>query len=483
MRGRIVRSFGADALGQMLNVGARLALVPLFLSAWGAEAYGEWLILTALAAWFALGDLGGQLYFVNRLTSEWAVGKIEDFQRVYSTGLLFFIASSCLLFVIVFLTVFLLPASVWGGFNNIDLETAKAILLLMALRFSISLPVGLLLGVYRSIGLQATSVMYGNLIALIHLIASFFALISGGGMLLLASLEVLPFILIIPILIWDLRRRMPREFRLIALDRSDRSIMISAISPSLHFLSLQLSAAIIIQGSVLVIAKVLGPVEVAIFTSMRIVANVMSRFMWSISHAAWPEITRLSAMGERDKLTKIFREILFITLSIGVCYLVFVVHFGEALYRWWLNDELPFDFTIMYLLSVQVIMGVMWAWGGNILMATNQHKEYANCQILINLVALSLSYLGLVNFGLLGGVAGLIVGQTLPMFIIVIWLLARMGWVHISRALLITSLVGLLLMFMTLNVWGVFLEMPFLLLYLIYKVKAIKINDFLKRVK
>lgn len=453
MRGRILRSFGADSLGQVLNIGIRLLLVPLFLSTWGAEAYGEWLILTALAAWFGLGDLGGQLYFINRLTADWAVGKIDVFQSVLSTGLLLFLVSSTVLFCCVLIAVNWIPVASWLGLKAVDQDLAKAILLLMALRFLATLPIGLFLGIYRAIGIQATSVMYGNLILIFQFVASALALLAGGGMLLLASLEVVPFLVVFVVVICDLRRRLPKEVSLFALASADRSILRSAISPSLHFLGLQLSAAIMIQGSVLVVAKTLGPLEVAIFSSMRIVANVMSRFMGMLSHAAWPEITRLAILGQEEKLAKLFSVVLNLALFVGLCYLILMVNFGEVLYSWWLNNNLPYDSWAMYLLSCQVVMTVLWTWGGNLLMATNHHEEYARWQLPVNLLAIFFSYWGAVEYGLLGAVAGL-AGQSLPMLLIVAWLLVKKGWKQIAYSFVITSLAGLVLLPTTLNIWA-----------------------------
>lgn len=457
MRGRILRSFGADTLGQVLNVGIRLMLVPIFLSTWGAEVYGEWLILTAVAAWFALGDFGAQLYFINRLTTEWASGRIDIFQRVLSTGLLLFIVFSVLLLGVALLAVLLLPIASWLELKAVDHDLVKAILLLMALRFSVSLPVGLFLGIYRAIGVQATSVMYGNLILMIQFVASALALLAGGGMLLLASLEVVPILLVSIAVIWDLRRRLPKEVRLFALANRDRAILRSAISPSLHFLGLQLSMAIIIQGSVIVVAKTLGPVEVAIFSSMRIVANAMSRFMGVLAHAAWPEITRLASLGQDEKLAKLFTIILNLSLFVGLCYIVLIVNFGHILYNWWLNNNLPYDFWVMYLLSCQVVMTILWTWGGNLLMATNHHEEYARWQFPVNLAALFLCYWGAVEFGLLGAVAGLFAGQLLPMLFIVYFLLIQEGWRQIAFSLVITSFAGLALLPMTLYFWSALL--------------------------
>lgn len=458
MRSRILRAFGADTLGQVLNVGVRLLLVPLFLSTWGAESYGEWLILTALAAWFGLGDLGGQLYFINRLTAEWAAGRVDVFQRVLSTGMLLFLVSSTVLFGCVLIAVNWLPVASWLGLKTVNQDLARSILLLLALRFLASLPFGLFLGVYRAIGVQATSVMYGNLIVLIQFVASAFALWAGGGMLLLASLEVVPFLLVFVVVIWDLRRRLPNEVSLFALSKADKSVLLSAISPSLHFLGLQFSAAIMIQGGVLVVAKTLGPIEVAIFSSMRIVANVMSRFMSVLAHAAWPELTRLASRGQDKKLAKLFSFILNLTFFVGLCYLALITSIGELLYNLWLNQKLPYDFSVMYLLSCQVVMTVLWTWGGNLLMATNRHEEYSRWQLPINLIALIVCYWGALNLGLIGAVAGLFAAQSLPMLLVVYLLLVKKGWPQIAKNLLVVSLLGLALMPMMLNEWGFFLS-------------------------
>lgn len=439
MRGRIMRSFGADAFGQMISVGMRLMLVPLFLSVWGAESYGEWLILTAVAAWFNLGDLGAQLYFVNRMTADWAAGKRQDFQRAYSTGLLFLGVASLIVVGVVILIVFLFPLSSWFELSSVDMETAKAVLLLMAFRFSISLPVGLWMGIYRAIGMQATSVMYGNLILIIQFVACACALAGGGGMLLLAALEVLPFLLLIPILAWDLKRRMPTEFSLTDLTKAQRSIMISAISPSLHFLSLQFSAALMIQGSILIFARVLGPVEVAVFSSMRIIANVMTRFIGMISHAAWPEITRLASLCEEARLSQLFRAVLSTCLFIGLLYFLVVLNFGEYLYLRWLGGVLPYEPSVMLLLSANVVLSAMWGWGGNLLMATNRHESYSRWQVLVTFVSIFLGYIGCLSHELLGGVIGLVLGQYFPMLAITVWQLTRNRLSRSARDLAVSS--------------------------------------------
>lgn len=454
MRGRVLRAVGADALAQVLTICTRLLLVPLFLSAWGAEAYGEWFILTAVAGWFALGDLGGQLYFVNRLTIEWALKDREEFQRVLSTGLAISFATSALLFLCVGLA--LTWSSTLGrlGLKAVNQDVALVVLLIMALRFLIALPAGLYLGIYRAIGAQATSVMFANLMLVIQFVTSAIALLAGSGMLVLAALEMLPLLLVAPFVGRDLRTRLPADIKLLALGEADSSILCAAISPSLHFLGIQLAMAIMIQGTVIVVGKTLGPVEVAIFSTMRTVSNVVLRFLAILSHSAWPEFTRLESTGQTEKLTQLFKSILFISLLGGVIYLVVLQVFGERLFHWWLNHKLPYDPIAMFLMGCLVILTAMWTLGGNLLMATNYHEGYARLQLPVNLLALWSCYWGATTYGLAGAVMGIILGQSILMIGIVIRLQKRKGWINMAACLFRISAGAMILIPMCLNIWS-----------------------------
>ena len=68
---RLSRGVASTALGQIISAAKSILLVPLFLSAWGADGYGKWLILTALVSYVSLIDLGGQLYIGNIIAQEY----------------------------------------------------------------------------------------------------------------------------------------------------------------------------------------------------------------------------------------------------------------------------------------------------------------------------------------------------------------------------------------------------------------------------
>ena len=190
MRGRVLRAIGAGLIGQVLNIGGRLLLVPLFLTSWGAQAYGEWLIMSSAATWLAVADLGGQVYFVNRLTAEWARDAHDEFERSLATGFLFYLLVPGGLLLLFALISLIWPLAGWLGLVTTTRDVVTSVLLLLAFQVAVSLPQGLLIGIYRAIGAQATSTMLGNAIFVSQIAASCMVLLSGGGMVAMAMAQV-----------------------------------------------------------------------------------------------------------------------------------------------------------------------------------------------------------------------------------------------------------------------------------------------------
>ena len=70
--GRLKSGLARTALSQIIIAATAIALVPLYIAAWGVDGYGRWLSLTAVIAYLSLLDLGGQNYVGNLLAGAYA---------------------------------------------------------------------------------------------------------------------------------------------------------------------------------------------------------------------------------------------------------------------------------------------------------------------------------------------------------------------------------------------------------------------------
>jgi O-antigen/teichoic acid export membrane protein len=230
--------------------------------------------------------------------------------------------------------------------------------------------------------------------------------------------------------------------------------------------------AVMIQGSIIVLAKAMGPFEVVIFSTMRTIANVVSRFLAMISHSAWPEFTRLYINQESKRLQALFQSILFVSTLAGLLYLGAVQFFGSKVFDLWVGGRLPYETLVMLMMAVLVVLTNQWTLGGNLLMATNRHREYARVQLPVNITALGIAYLGACWLGLEGFIGGLILGQSVPMIILTVRSFRRNFWWDASRSVILQTLLVLMLLPLYLHHWGVTLIVVGVSLFGVYALRG-----------
>lgn len=409
---RILRAIGADVFAQIINVGSRIILVPLFLSQWGGHLYGEWLVLTALSAWFALGDLGAQAYYVNKLTERWANQDISAFVKFFTTGLATYLFASGGLFFIV--SIFLLNYDgMLFGVSSLTKTEIDLIVLMIAMRFLISLPLGLYLGVYRAINRQATGIMFGNAMDITQLLLTAVVLIIGIGQPLhVAVIECLIPLLFFPLVIFHLNKIMGDGVVLLGRRHFDPIIFRQAFSPSVHFLLITLSQAIMAQGIVLVLAGIVSPVKIALFSSLRTLSSIFLKSVNIVSHASWPELTRLSAIADIEGLTRLFRAVTRATFLISFGFIFIVSCLGHAIFRLWVGDNLVYDHGMLLSLAGGGVLSSFVSLLMYLLMATNRHVEFSRVLLVSNVVGLCIFHFSVIQFGMSVGFLSAVVSQS-----------------------------------------------------------------------
>jgi O-antigen/teichoic acid export membrane protein len=407
---RLFKAIGANFLGQLINLASRIVLVPLFLLAWGADIYGEWLLLSSMVAYLSLTEMGAQLYIVNRMTQAYAQRDNDQFCKILHTGLALFLIIPIAVFAIFVAGIIAINPATFLHITQTNHRAMVLVLAILAFQIVISLPQSVLLRVYFAVEMLPRGVMLINLMQLLSLI-----LLAGGlwqrwGMAPIALLQLLPYGLIAATALWDLNRKFP-QFKIFSLREADLSLGLSFIKPSLHFFLIQLSQAFSIQGMVLVVGMLMGPIQVVLFSTLRTIVNLIRSFLDQLSHADWPEMTRLDAQGENDKFLALFRVILRSTLVAAVFFIMIFHFYGGHIYNFWLRKTVPFDQPVMDLFLIYMGQFIFWLTCSHPLQAINRHHTLAKFLFMSSLLTLALAYLGGRHLGLPGMVLGMIVGD------------------------------------------------------------------------
>lgn len=407
--------------GQMLTLLNQIALVPIFLRAWGEVLYGDWMTISAVATYFSLADFGMQMYAVNVLTGHWTRGEHDKFRETLGSTLMFYSYTT-----VVGLTCAVVLAAVLGWSPAAALRFSHFNSALVALCLTAGIVVSLWCGfigaIHRAFGEPERTTGFAVLYRILQLMATFTALYSGVGPTGLAAI-----LFVVPVAVGlyvarDLRTRRPTVR--FSFGGATRGSVLRLIAPSISLALILLAQGLVLQGSVITVSAILGSAAVTTFATSRTMANAVRQLTNLPNLVFWPEFTRLDASGSTRSLALAHRVLVKLT-SIAALWAAGILAFlGPAIYDTWTRRRAHLDKGLFYLLVALVLLQTPWLSSSMLLMATNRHKNLSILQVAQSVVAISLSPIAVSLFGL-RGIAIVLIVTELPLLGIMVPLWAQ----------------------------------------------------------
>ncbi len=428
---RLHFGFLAQGYGQLVLIGVRLLEVPLFLHFWGAESYGEWLVITAIPSLLTFGDFGVSQGAVRSMTTATAARRTDEALAIYQSA-----ALTTFVFSAAFTAIFLSLSMLSGAGTTIGLSSDTAakllpLLAVLAIYTMISMQSLLLFGVLQSMGKYPLGFVFLGTMRLVEFAASALVLFFGAGFFgvgsALAAAQVAGLVVLsiicathAPWLKFGMRRISARSIR-------------SLIKPSLAFAAFPAAQAMSFQALRLVIGGGLGPTAVVIFSTHRQLArflNFITNFMLSVQG----ELGLCFGSGHldryRDLAVKMFRTS-FALLSAGFVGLLIA---APWLYAHWTTGRVAYDGLLFPILLLSAFAEMLWRAAVAPAMAINRHEWVALAYLVIQAVAM-ISIIAIVGAGL-SGIGLIICVAELSMLSVTLWEFRRITGVRLSALLM-----------------------------------------------
>lgn len=417
LRQRVVAGFGANSVGMALGIGMQLASLPLFLAVWDLHTYGLWLMISALPAYLTMADAGMVTAAGNRMTMALGSGRLDEARRVFHSAQAFVLALCTAL------ALLMLPLALWSPWPpgaGADLRLALAALGLGVLAAFVG---GLAEQWFRATHRYAQGTLlahaarlaeWGGGIAGLYLHGSFAAVAAGALLGRLAGTLVS----------MALARRGNDDLAW-GLRGADWVCVRELLRPAAGFLAFPLANALSLQGVTLLVGMLLGPVAVAVFNTYRMLARIAVQASGLLSHALWPEFSRLHGQGEAQALARLARRASGATALLALLLGAGLYLFAPALLAVWTRGEIGFDAPVFALLMVYAVIAGLWHVPRVLLMAANGHGVLALWALASALLCLGLSrWLG-GEHALVGVALGILLAEAL-LALVCLWL-ARSG--------------------------------------------------------
>jgi O-antigen/teichoic acid export membrane protein len=414
--GRLRTGFSANVYNQAITIVVQLVGVPILLHAWGAQLYGEWLILSAIPVYLSITDLGFSQSAGNEMTSRVAradrVGALAVFQ---SLGMLVYglavagLALSALMF-------WHLPLDRWFSNTAIDGEIARWVLMFFAAEVFVRMLEGVNHAGFRAGGDYALHVGLHSTVRLLQFSGVWFVALAGGGVVGAAAAFFGVRALTTPAFAMFLIYR--HRWLSFGFLHARRDELRRLIRPALANVALPLAHALNIQGMVLVVGAVLGPLAVVVFSTLRTLTRLALQLVLAVSHAAEPELATAYGTRHRELLQSLFVHAMRLGLWLAMTAAVSLVLFGSVILDLWTHGKVSMQYTLFGWLLGSAVASVLWYGPLTVLKAANLHLRAACLFVLASAGAVGLSVLLLRGSGNIAnaGLALLIMDATMALY-------------------------------------------------------------------
>jgi O-antigen/teichoic acid export membrane protein len=339
---RLFAGWSANLLQMILGITQQVALVPVFLHFWSSEALAAWLVIYAVGNLVPIADSGLHVRAINRFLAFKSCADCDGRTASFHAAMLrIYLGLAGSLVVLLLVGTQLVSPSAVLGFQAIaNFDVAFVV---MTAGMLLTLPSGLVSGLYRARGLYGRAVRLQNWALLVAQLGQLAAIVATGSLLAVtiayAATQVLVAVYFLaidaPRLFPFLRKaRAKHSWRWIAGQFRNAAPFAVAGATELALLNLPV---------LLVSAFVTDRVAVAQWGLTRVIAGLLRSLCVQTTLPLAAELGHDYAVGRKDQLRSLYaRGSMFVTVQASVV-VSGLLPFWPDFFALWTRGVVPYD--------------------------------------------------------------------------------------------------------------------------------------------
>lgn len=343
---RMLSNYFLQLLNQLIRLCESILLVPLCLSAWGPDAFRDWVVLFSVMMFVGICDFGTITYFGNRFLALTATGDRERFRRELRIGL------SCTL--TLGIGILVVAYGLLYGYDSLGLFRPMAMsktavyasLVMMTLPISIQFSEEMLRTLYRANGEFGRGEAAFALFAIAWLIGFAIVLVLKLPPVAAAALRlVLPALMAVAV-IFDVTHRYPGIVLRFAMPTLAE---LRHLAPqALLLFTAPLSLAIVQSGPVMMFAVMgLSSIPVLSYTLVRTVTGLARQAAFQFAVGTGIEMARHEARDERDACRRLYGATGAIVTGLVGLFSGFILWAATPFLASWTHGTVPADMPLV----------------------------------------------------------------------------------------------------------------------------------------
>ena len=331
LKRRLIAGFGANTFSRLSTTLTQIFSVPVFLSHWGVHLYGEWILLNTIPSYLGLSDVGFGSVAGNEMTMLAAAKNFDQALVVFQSVWVLTTVITSLVGLLLIATVWLLPLGTWLHMHAISAGDARLIILLLGLAVLLGMQETLFQAAFRCVGKYPLGTMAKSLVVL----AAFLSTMVGVGLHLSPVPVTVLYVAVNAVgvfALWILLRREVPWIRF-GIRHAQWAVIRRLTGPAISFMSFPLVNALNLQGILVVIGYVMGPIAVVTFNTARTISRSAAQGMNLINNSIWPEMSAAFGVGAMDIARMLHRRACQISLLLCLSITLGVAVLGNWIWR------------------------------------------------------------------------------------------------------------------------------------------------------
>jgi O-antigen/teichoic acid export membrane protein len=390
LKRRLIAGFGANSFSRVSTTLTQIFSVPVFLSHWGVHLYGEWILLNTIPSYLGLSDVGFGSVAGNEMTMLAAAQDLEQALVVFQSVWVLTTVITGLLGLLLLAVIWVLPIDTWLHMHSLSALDTRLIILLLGLAVLLGMQETLFQAAFRCVGKYPLGTMAKSLVVL----AAFGSTMAGVALHLspvpVAGLYAATNALGV-LALWVLLRREVPWIRF-GVRHAQWAVIRRLTAPALSFMSFPLVNALNLQGILVVIGYVLGPIAVVTFNTARTISRSAAQGMNLINNSIWPEMSAAFGIQAMDVARMLHRRACQISLALCLGITLIAALMGNRIWQIWTVGKVPTDPILLNIMLLQMLVSAFWFTSSVVPLATNQHQRMARVMLSATVLALGLAW-------------------------------------------------------------------------------------------
>ncbi len=387
----------------------QLVQVPVFLHFWNVNLYGEWVIVSAIPSYLSFSNIGFGSVAGNEMTMLTAAGEREKALSVFQSCWWLIVAICGVVGLLLWPVLYFVPISNALKLHWISATDTRWILLYLGLSVLLGQFEQLMSSAYTSVGRYAYGAFLKSIMSILAFVAMLIPVVLGHG----ARTTALVFAIANGIgtiaLGVMVRRDIPwirygwQHARLSELRRMG--------GPAIAFMGFPIGVSLNLQGTLIAVGYVLGPLDVVIFSTARTVSRVALQMVQMVNFSFWPELSLAYGAKDEALFRDLHRRSCQLALAIGVVMIGCMMSFGPWFLHHWTSGHVPPSRPLLAILLLVVVFYALWSTSSTVVSATNQHQKLAAYFLVATSITIVFTFVLARRYGIYGAATSLLIAE------------------------------------------------------------------------